>query len=66
MGEPKLVKGMLGWAAIGDGLIVYAKTKAEAHRRYRAALESEGSNQAGSETSERVADVDLIPSDESC
>jgi hypothetical protein len=41
MGEPKLVRGMLGWAAIGDGLIVYAKTKAEARRRFRAAQEAE-------------------------
>lgn len=41
MGEPKLVKGMLGWAAIGDGLIVYAKTKAEAQRRFRAAQQAE-------------------------
>ena len=41
MVEPKLVKGWLGWAAIGYGLMVYAPTKAEALRRFRAATLAE-------------------------
>lgn len=66
MGEPKLVKGMLGWAAIGDGLIVYAKTKAEAQRRYRTAQEAEAPNQCVNGRPELVVEVDLIPSDKPC
>ena len=38
MAEPKVIKGWLGWAVVGDGLIVYARTKAEALRRYSAKL----------------------------
>jgi hypothetical protein len=33
-GEPKLIKGWLGWAAVGQGVVVYARTRKEALLRY--------------------------------
>ena len=53
--EPKLVKGQLGWAAIGDGFMVYAKTRKEALRRYEAAVGS--SEQPASTEDAHVGDV---------
>ena len=35
MAEPKVIKGWMGWAVVGDGCFVYAKTRAEALRRYQ-------------------------------
>lgn len=61
MGDPKLVRGMLGWAAIGDGLIVYAKTKAEAERRFRAAQEADSSEQSTDSTTDVTQDVESGP-----
>lgn len=52
MGEPKMVRGQYGWAAIGDGVMVYARTRAEALRRFRAAF-------AGQTPPERIDDVRL-------
>ena len=65
--EPKLVKGQLGWAAIGDGFMVYAKTRKEALRRYEAAVES--SKQPASTEDVHMDDVSegvRLPSDNTC
>ena len=62
--EPKLIKGLLGWAAIGDGFMVYAKTRKEALRRYEAAVAS--SDQPASTEDVHVDDVSegvRLPSD---
>ena len=34
--EPKLVKVWIGWAAVGDGWAVYARTRTEAVRLFQA------------------------------
>jgi len=58
------VKGLLGWAAIGDGFMVYAKTRKEALLRYEAAVAS--ANQPASIEDVHVDDVSgglRLPSD---
>ena len=39
--EPQLVKVRVGWAAVGDGWAVYASTRKEAERLFRAAVRSQ-------------------------
>jgi hypothetical protein len=61
MQEPKMVKGMLGWAAIGAGHMVYAKSRSEALRRWKAAVAAQQSINPG--TSEIVAQVEEVSED---
>jgi len=63
MEEPKVVKGWMGWAAVGGGVMVYAKTRKEALRRYWAAMGDEPSADAPSADAPSAVreDVDGAP-----
>ena len=58
-----MVRGQYGWAAIGDGVMVYARTRAEALRRFRAAFAHAGEAPAPRSNAEHTENVRLHVAD---
>jgi hypothetical protein len=57
--EPRVVKGWLGWAVVGEDHVVYAKTREEALRRYWAVVghpADDGQSENVGQEVEHVAD----------